>query len=295
MRNLNDPRSAGFPQAWLIHTNAWLKVLRSRGLSEQTVEKRFDHISMMARTFADTDPMEITVGQLLDWLSTTPWKPETRHSYYCSFRGFFRHCRPEDVHIQAAFPSIRRRVPPPRPCPENIFNQAIADADERTRLVLLLAGVLGLRAGEIARVHITDISLDLMGYTLRIHGKGGKQRDIPLPNPLACLIINRCSENGGYCFPGKKYAHITSHRLSKTATEFLPPPWTLHTLRHRFATRAYSAERDLLTLQQLLGHESVATTQRYAKPPPEAIYKAINAALPKQWHHAAFLNEGERK
>ena len=41
-----------------------------------------------------------------------------------------------------------------------------------------------------------------------------------------------------------------------------PAPWTLHTLRHRFATRAYEATGDLVTVSRLLGHASVATTQR---------------------------------
>lgn len=43
----------------------------------------------------------------------------------------------------------------------------------------------------------------------------------------------------------------------------MPEGWTLHTLRHRFATRAYSIDRDLLAVQTLLGHASPVTTRRY--------------------------------
>jgi len=51
--------------------------------------------------------------------------------------------------------------------------------------------------------------------------------------------------------------------------------WTAHTLRHRFATRAYAGDRDILSVQQLLGHSSVATTQRYTAPPDDALRKAV--------------------
>lgn len=52
-------------------------------------------------------------------------------------------------------------------------------------------------------------------------------------------------------------------RVGELAAEALPAPWTLHTLRHRFASRAYDATGDLVTVSRLLGHASVATTQRY--------------------------------
>ena len=51
--------------------------------------------------------------------------------------------------------------------------------------------------------------------------------------------------------------------IGKLATRVLPPPWTLHKLRHRFATVTHDATGDLIVVQQLLGHASLATTQTY--------------------------------
>ena len=71
---------------------------------------------------------------------------------------------------------------------------------------------------------------------------------------------------------------VLPNDLCEVGARALPGEWTLHTLRHRFATAAYSAERDLLAVQRLLGHASVATTQRYAEPPRDALRKAVEAA-----------------
>lgn len=98
-------------------------------------------------------------------------------------------------------------------------------------LILRLGAQAGLRRGEIAQIHAHDLSRDLLGWSLLVHGK-----------------IN---------------GHLSARRVGELAAEALPAPWTLHTLRHRFATRAYEATGDLVTVSRLLGHASVATTQRY--------------------------------
>ncbi|MDQ2740537.1 MAG: site-specific integrase, partial [Actinomycetota bacterium] len=56
-----------------------------------------------------------------------------------------------------------------------------------------------------------------------------------------------------------------------------PDQWTMHSLRHRFASRAYAVDRDVLTVQDLLGHASPATTQRYVQLPDDAKRRLIEA------------------
>ena len=73
----------------------------------------------------------------------------------------------------------------------------------------------------------------------------------------------RLACGGGWMLPGQINGHLSARRVGELAAEALPAPWTLHTLRHRFATRAYDATGDLVTVSRLLGHASVATTQRY--------------------------------
>ena len=57
----------------------------------------------------------------------------------------------------------------------------------------------------------------------------------------------------------------------------MPVGWSMHSLRHRFATVAYAHDRDLLTVQALLGHASPGTTQRYVVAPGEAARRTVLA------------------
>jgi integrase/recombinase XerC len=59
----------------------------------------------------------------------------------------------------------------------------------------------------------------------------------------------------------------------------LPNGWTLHTLRHRFATRAYRGSRNLRAVQVLMGHSSIATTERYLACDDNEIRAAMLSAL----------------
>lgn len=128
------------------------------------------------------------------------------------------------------------------------------------RLILRLAAEVGLRRAEIASIHSHDLVDDLLGWSLVVHGKGGRERVVPLPTPLALELHARGS---GWVFPGADHGHLSPRWVGKLAARVMPEGWTIHTLRHRFATRAYGLDRDLLVVQTLLGHASPVTTRRY--------------------------------
>jgi integrase len=69
----------------------------------------------------------------------------------------------------------------------------------------------------------------------------------------------------GYVFPGQDDGHLSPRYVGKLLATLLPEGWTMHTLRHRFATRAYALRSDLLLVQEMLGHASPTTTRRYVE------------------------------
>ena len=267
------------PQSWDTALHTFEVALRAAGRRETTIGTRLRHVRQMARALPRTAPAEVSADQLLEWAAARDWAPETRHSYYVSIRAFYAALR-IDPSPADALPTISRPVPPPRPTPERVYRDALAAADERTRAILILAGAAGLRRGEIVRVNIADLSDDGDAPLLLVRAKGGHDRLIPVTAEIAGLIRTRCAADpdGGWAFPSRDGGHIRPRWASKLAARVLPPGWSLHSLRHRFATTAYGADRDLLAVQRLLGHSSVATTQRYTAPPDDAMRRALDAA-----------------
>lgn len=159
-------------------------------------------------------------------------------------------------------PKVKAGAPAPRPTPDRVYMRAIMRSDVRSRLILRLAAEIGLRRGEIALVHSDDLLEDLVGWSLVVHGKGGKQRIVPLTSGIATELVGLPY---GWAFPGNYAGHLSPRWVGKIATNLLDGTWTLHTLRHRFATRTYDIDKDVFAVQELLGHASAETTRRYVQ------------------------------
>ena len=266
------------PAEWSTALDRWELYLRAGGRSERTVETRIRHVRQVARGLGTSSPRDVDTDMLMRYLGRQRWAAETRHGYYESLRLFYRWLYPKGSSPAEWLPVVPRRPGAPRPVPLDVLHEAVAAADRRTRLILCLGACAGLRASEIAAVHGRDVLDDGTGVSLMVAGKGGRVRRVPLADWLARAVVAACNGGGGWCFPSKYGGHLSGAHVSKLAAVVLRDGWTLHTLRHRFATSAYSAERDLLAVQRLLGHASVATTQRYAAPPEDALRRAIEAA-----------------
>lgn len=217
----------------------------------------------LERFGATHDLQTCTSGEIVEWLSGNPtWKPATRRSARSALTTFFSWARKmghrED---DPAADTMAVRVPPgaPKPCPESVLEHALTRADERGRLAILLGAYAGLRRAEIAGLHADMIDLEAM--TLRITGKGGRTRIVPIAEALV-EPMTQAKARGGYLFPnGNK--PVTPTTLGRIVKPYLGPGLSTHTLRHRFATRVYAGSRNLRATQELLGHASIATTERY--------------------------------
>jgi integrase len=172
-----------------------------------------------------------------------------------------------------SIPVVKAGEARPRPAPDRVYAEARIAATPREMLMLRLAAEMGLRRAEVAQVHSRDLMEDLVGYSLLVHGKGGKERLVPVPPALASDIANA----GGYVFPGDDHGHLSPAYVGKLIARIMPDAWTMHTLRHRFATMAYGVDRDVFAVQELLGHASPATTRRYVKIQNDALRRTVLA------------------
>jgi integrase/recombinase XerC len=171
-------------------------------------------------------------------------------------------------HLADELPKVRERWGAPRPAPDHAWRSALAVADARTTLMLRLAGEAGLRRGEVSLVHTRDL-LESGGAQLLIHGKGDKERVVPISDSLAESI--RAGAAGhtpgapadGWLFPNRTGGHLQPYHVGQLVAGVLPDGWTMHTLRHRFSSRAYRGTRNLRAVQVLLWHQSISTTEGY--------------------------------
>lgn len=254
------------PAAWAGEIEAWAASLRAAGAREQTVGLRTYHLRRLGRDLGGS-PWDVTAEQLVTWAGEQTWARETRRSWRSSMRAFWAWgmATGRATHDAAAgLGRVRPQEPRPRPTPEDVLREALATAEPRVRLMIRLGAEAGLRRGEVARVHRDDLVEDLAGWSLRVHGKGGRVRWVPLTASLALAVRTACVTNG-WAFPGQDGGHLSAVWVGRLVSRALPEGWAMHSLRHRFASAAWRVDTDLVTVQELLGHASPETTRRYVQ------------------------------
>lgn len=267
---------------WSEAITAWAIAMRGAGLADSTIATRTEHVRWLAQAM-DCGPWAVTTAMLVAWMGTRTWARETRRGVRSSLRGFYAWGH-QAGHVPespaAGLPRVKPAEPAPRPATDADYRAALARANERDRLMIRLAAEAGLRRAEVSQVHERDLFQDLGGWSLVVHGKGERQRMVPLSPGLALALRTRLHQvGGGYAFPGDYGGgHLSPRWVGKVVARLLPEGVTMHALRHRFATRAYAVDRDLLTVQQLLGHASPVTTRVYVQVPNEALRRTVLGA-----------------
>jgi Site-specific recombinase XerD len=261
---------------WAGAITGFLTTLRAAGRSPETVKLRATQLGRAAAAFP-AGPWTVSGPELREWVASHGWSRETLRMWRAAFRSFYGWAVAEgliEVDPSRALPSVRPAPPNPRPIPEKGYRVALGTPDERIYLMVRLAAELGLRRSEVAQAAREDLERDLYGFSLIVHGKGGKVRRVPVDDGLA-LAIER--QPAGFLFPGRIDGHLSARYVGKLVARTLPDAWTMHSLRHRFGTVAYAVEHDLITVSELMGHASVATTRIYVAVPAEAARRTVAA------------------
>lgn len=216
-------------------------------------------------------------------------------------RSFFRRLQKDGRIDNAAANLIRTPKRPhsvPKPLSVNAAQQMIDSVDEadtapwlqaRDAAILTLLWGAGLRLGEALGLDGDKIP---QGESLTVTGKGNKQRLVPiLPvvREAIAAYVKLCpyAIGGGtplfYGARGKRVDPAIIQKAMRNARRALnlPETATPHALRHSFATHLLAAGGDLRTIQELLGHASLATTQRYTEVDAEALLRVYDSAHPR--------------
>jgi integrase/recombinase XerC len=219
-------------------------------------------------------------------------------------RSFFRHMERTGQGQMSALSAVRSpRIAKglPKPLPPAAA-RSLADADiragearpqwvlKRDAAVLALLYGAGLRISEALSLKAKEAPVDTDGLT--VTGKGGKTRGVPIIPEVSRLIGDYMAAcpfplpPDGALFRGEKGGPL-SPRIIQLAMERLrgalglPETATPHALRHSFATHLLARGGDLRTIQELLGHASLSTTQIYTAVDMNRLMAAYRAAHPR--------------
>lgn len=252
--------------------DAWLQWMLAGGASSGTVRLRRSHLTRLAMAVSLLDATE---DDLVEFMAAqTQLRAESRKSFLASLRSFYRWALTRglvDVDPTTGVRPVKAPQGVPHPIPERELRQALLAADHEQTLMLRLGAYAGLRRAEIAAVHAHDVQ----GNALIVLGKGDKVRRVPI-HPVLREALDGLT---GWAFPStaRPGKHVTADYVADRLSRCLPSPWTAHSLRHRFATAAYNATKDLRAVQQLLGHARPETTARYTLVGDDAMTAAVMA------------------
>jgi integrase/recombinase XerD len=290
-----------------------------RGLSRNTLEAYRGDLLQFGRFLEErgrtaVDAEAVDVGDFLTRLATgapaesgnglpaKPASPATVHRKSACLRSFYRHLRREGVRDSdptAGLSTPRRSRKLPHVLTRGEIDKLLSQPRGtdphalRDRALLELMYACGLRASEAIGLQLGDV--DLEERVLRARGKGSKERIVPIGQAaLAALRIYLERGRPGlvkdrpepYVFVNFRGGQLTRQGLYKivrrhAVTAGLADRMSPHTLRHTFATHLLAGGCDLRSVQEMLGHADVSTTQLYTHLSSERLKDVYFRAHPR--------------
>ena len=297
-------------EAWAKALAAFDAALRTHGMAEKTRRAYGVDLAQLARwaTTRELDPGRLEFRELRRYaavLSEAGASKSTVARKLAAIRSFFRYAvergeleaNPADLLSSPKRHSYLPRVLKPEEAAALLDRiPATTPLELRDRALFELAYGAGLRSEELVNLDMS--SLDPDGEELRVDGKGGRTRVVPAGEP-AWRAIARYLErgrpalmtgDGGRPEPAV-FISKSGRRLSTSdirrrlglwarraaAQEGISP----HTLRHSFATHLLEGGADLRSIQELLGHATISTTQTYTRVESARLKRAYATAHPR--------------
>ena len=261
-------------QIWIEKVNQILKI---GGKSDSTYKNYKSHITRFLNYYDNnTNFINILEDDILEYIKEKYLKlnrlSDTVNLAICSIKFLYSVCFKIDLNSKM-LPTIKRTQSVPLIIPKKDFIIIFNDTDNlRHKCWLLLGFCSGLRGEEISTLKIENIYAD--EHKIKVLGKGNKERYTILPDITVKFLRLYCKYNHitnktGYLFNGKgEREHVSRGATTELFTEIrrkysLPKKMCFHSLRHSFATYYLMNGGDLISLQTMMGHNSINTTRIY--------------------------------
>ncbi len=280
--------------SWASYINGFAQYLRlERSLSEHTVEaytrdiaKLREHLELDRLSLSPAEISQESLEAFFAWMHQLGLGARTQARTLSSLRSFFHYLtledvRPDDPTELLEGPKLDRKIPEVLTYEEiQRMLDAIdmsTDHGQRNRAILETLYASGLRVSELTHLRLTDYFPEA-GF-VRVLGKGDKERLVPIgPDAVhqinlylqgvrrPMLNIQAGHENTLFLNRrGRRLSRVMIFRIVRdsAAAAGIDRPVSPHTFRHSFATHLVEGGADLRAVQDMLGHESITTTEIY--------------------------------
>ncbi|MCT4614846.1 MAG: site-specific tyrosine recombinase XerD [Marinifilaceae bacterium] len=288
-----------------------------KSLSKNSVDAYINDINKLTAFFADNglslDPNQVELQHLKDfvgWLNDTGTSPRTQARVISGIKAFFKYLLLEEIIEKnptslLESPKIGRKLPDTLSVDE--IDTMVKSIDtsksegQRNRAILETLYSCGLRVSELIDLRVSNLHFR-MGF-IKIHGKGNKERLIPIgkrakkeiklylknyrskltvePDCEDILFLNR---------RGRSLSRVMIFTIIKNLAKKVGAKKNIspHTFRHSFASHLVEGGADLRAVQEMLGHESILTTEIYTHLDREYLKETI-----KNFHPRSKDDSGE--
>jgi integrase/recombinase XerD len=278
---------------WGIYKKGFRAYLQlEKSLSENSVDAYLHDIDKLTQFFSFTNP-DIKPDQLklqhlekfLQWISELGMTPSSQSRIISGLRNFYKYCLQEQISktdptALLETPKLVKHLPDilsfnEIECISNCIDVSTKEGTRNKAIIETLYSC-GLRVSELVNLRLSCLYFDV-GY-LRIIGKGDKERLVPIGAP-AIKYINIYRQNIRVHIPvipgnedivflnrrGRKLSRVMIFMIIKDIAKQAGITKTIspHTFRHSFATHLIEGGADLRAVQEMLGHESITTTEIY--------------------------------
>lgn len=274
-----------------------------RGLSQNTIAAYTRDLKQYLDYLDGRDPTEEIVGGFVSSLRRQGLANSTVGRKIAAIRGLHRFLTLEDLRetdptATLATPKRRESIPKALSIDQTLRMLEAPDlktrAGRRDSAILETLYATGCRVSELRGIDLTHVDLD--DLSIRVTGKGNRQRIVPIGRPGADAIqrwlpdrleLVRRSEPGDPMFVSLRGTRLSRQAIfdivKKAASEAGIPPEKVspHVLRHSAATHMVEAGADLRTVQEILGHATITTTQVYTRVSPSHIMEIYVEAHPR--------------
>jgi integrase/recombinase XerC len=284
----------GLKKASLAAFSDYLKF--EKAYSVHTVKNYLVDLEELFRFLGHRDGKKVSARELRSYVASLFGKiqPASVARKLSAIKTFFRFLvKQKEIETSPAAELILPKLPKKLPRfliqeeAKALVESFPAEEGMRNRAILELLYGTGIRVGELVMLQLENFDRD-EGW-IKVRGKGNKERVVPVGGKALQAVLRYLEERGkekGVLFLNPQRAGLTPRTVQRIVKKQallsgLLKRTTPHTLRHSFATHLLEEGADLRGIQELLGHSSLATTQRYTQVSVQHLMEVYDKAHPK--------------